>query len=92
MLFFLLKDTSLEELARKFSAQDVSDFLTKIQLPEYADSFLSSDISGEILLEADADILNELGVTSPLHQMKIMELFRRELQGEIPRSVTSGVY
>ena len=76
-------------MAQKVSAQQVADFLTKIQLPQYADEFLNSEISGEILLDADADILNELDVTSPLHQMKIVELFRRELQGGIPRSVNN---
>lgn len=63
----------------------MADFLTRIQLPQYADNFLHSEISGEVLLEADADVLNELGMTSPLHQMKVVELFRRELQGKTPR-------
>ena len=61
----------------------MADFLTKIQLPQYVESFRTSEISGELLLEADPEILEELGVTSPLHQMKIMQLFRRELEGSV---------
>ena len=86
LIFFLsllfLIDTSQEVLARRFSPEDVADFLTKVVgLPQYADTFKNSGISGDVLLGADAEMLIELEVKSPLHQMKIMELFRRELQG-----------
>ena len=74
---------SVESLARKLTPDNVADFLTKIGLPQYAESFKTSCISGELLLEADPDVLTELGVTSPLHQMKIMQLFRRELAGSV---------
>ena len=73
--------SSLEETARRLTPQDVADFLSRINLSQYSDTFKESDISGELLLEADVDILKELGVESPLHQMLIMELFRRELKG-----------
>ena len=33
--------------------------------------------------------MTELSVTSPLHQMKITQLFRRELQGSQPKYPTS---
>ncbi len=74
---------SPESLARRLSPNDVAAFLTKIQLPQYVESFRSSEISGELLLEADPEILEELGVASPVHQMKIMQLFRRELEGSV---------
>lgn len=75
----------MESLARRLSPDDVADFLTKIQLPQYAETFRSSEISGELLLEADSDDLEELGVRSHLHKMKIMQLFRRELEGSVAR-------
>ena len=75
--------SSLPSLARRITPDGVADFLTRIDLPQYAQTFKDSDISGELLLEADSEILLELGVSSPLHQMKIMQLFRRELQGSI---------
>lgn len=73
--------SSLEEVARRLTPDDVADFLTRINLPQYSDIFKESEISGDLLLEADVDILKELTVESPLHQMLIMELFRRELKG-----------
>ena len=50
-------------------------------MPQYADEFKDNDIDGKLLLEADSEVLLELGVQSPLHQMKIMQLFPRELLG-----------
>ena len=81
MLCVMLDVSSLEEAARRMSPDDVASFLVRINLSQYSEFFKESDISGELLLEADVDILKELGVESPLHQMLIMELFRRELKG-----------
>ena len=75
----------MESLARRLTVEDIAKFLTEIGLPQYVDKFKSSDITGELLLEADPEILAELGVASPLHQMKIMQLFRRQLQGSVAR-------
>ena len=52
-----------------------------INFSQYIETFESSEISGEILLEATPEVLAELGVTSPLHQMKIMQLSRRVARG-----------
>ena len=47
------------------------------------DNFAKEEITGELLLDEDTnsvlDVLKEVEVTNPLHQMKIMELFRREV-------------
>ena len=67
---------SMESLAHKLTSVDVAGFMGKIGLPQYVDSFSVSGIGGEQLLKADPDMLIELGVISPLHQMKIMQLFR----------------
>ncbi len=72
---------SLPALAFRVSPDGVAEFLIKIELPQYAQTFKDSDISGDFLLEADSEVLLALGVASPLHQMKIMQLFRRELRG-----------
>ena len=42
-----------------------------------------------MLLEASTQLLAELGVVSALHQMKIVQLFRRELQGSQAKYPTS---
>lgn len=76
---------SKEGIALQMSPSDVADFLTRIQLPQYAQTFKKQEISGELLLAADTEILSELGVTSPLHQMKILHLFQRELEGSVAK-------
>ncbi len=52
----------------------------RIQLSQYQEKFLQEDIDGELLDACGAEELNYFGVESPLHQMKIMELFQRELK------------
>jgi hypothetical protein len=58
-----------------------ADLLIKIGLHQYFKTF--EDISSDELLELvqSVDNLSEMGVTSSLHQMKIMQLFLRELRG-----------
>lgn len=63
----------------------MAEFLVKIGLPQYTDNFKSAEISGDTLLEMDAESLLEMGVKLPVHQMKILHLFQRELQGGIAR-------
>lgn len=69
------------ELAKSLSVDGVADFLTKIELSQYVDAFREEVIDGAMLLDVSQDMLLELGVQSPLHQMRIMELFPRELNG-----------
>ena len=71
------------------TSDDVAKFLDKIELPQYTEAFRAKDITGKLLLEASTQLLTELGVASPLHQMKITQLFRRELQGSQPKYPTS---
>ena len=63
------------------TADDVANFLRKIGLPQYSSAFKKGKISGEVLPDMDVEGFSELGVDRPLHRMKIMELFPRELQG-----------
>ncbi len=77
--------SSLEKLAQELSPDDVAAFLAHINLPQYREIFITSGVSGDLLLKADPEILEELGVTSPLHQMRIMELFRRKLTGDVAK-------
>ena len=64
-----------------YSSQDVAEFLERVELSQYAQKFKENEISGDVLLDADVEMLSALDVTSSLHQMKIMHLFPRELQG-----------
>lgn len=50
-------------------------------LSQYNDTFKSNNITGDVLLGLDQDSLMEMNVASPFHQMKIMYLIPREVQG-----------
>ena len=62
--------------------KDVANFLRNIGLDRYTTSFTEQGISGDLLLEADNEMLRELGVESPLDQLKILTLFRRRIMGQ----------
>ena len=71
-------------MAKKYtSVAAVSEFLARIGLPQYIQAFEEKNIDGKMLLEADPTFLASLSVTSPLHQMKIMQLFHREVHGTV---------
>jgi hypothetical protein len=59
----------------------VIEFLTKIDLQQYTDSFKDEDIGGDTLLTLESDDLEDLQVTNSIHQLKIIHLFRKELLG-----------
>ena len=49
----------------------MGEFLEKIGLGHHVAAFIENDISGEVLLKATEEILEELGVTSPTERLKI---------------------
>ena len=67
---------------KRFSAFDVAEFLSEIELSQYAKSFKAEEVNGEVLLEADQDVLAELGVSDSSHQVQIIQKFRRKLKGK----------
>ena len=82
-------DASLVLFASQITTDDVAAFLTEIELSEYVEDFKDCKISGKDLLEFKCKTFSDMDVDSPLHQMKIMQLFRRKLQGSIdPRYST----
>lgn len=67
--------------------EDVRAFLTETGLGKYADAFREAEISGEVLLEADEEMLRELGVESALDRLRIPLLFKRRLHRTRVKSV-----
>ena len=78
---------TLEQLARDYGEEEVTEFLTQAGLGQYVEAFREAQISGEVLLEADSEVLQELGVASAIDRLKIKELFRRQLQGAVEKYV-----
>lgn len=77
----LYVDVHLSLKARHIDSDGVANFLRKIGLPQYADNIKEFDIDGKLLLEADSELLIELGIEDPQHQKRITRLFSQELLG-----------
>ena len=68
----LVLDTqTLEQSAQDCIPERVGRFLEGIGLGHHVAKFTEQDISGEMLLEADQEMLKELGVTSAIERLKI---------------------
>lgn len=76
--------------ARTYTPKRVGEFLTKIGLDKYRESFVTLEIDGDILLdsllgETKDEFLVELGVELALDRVRIEVLFHRELRKSQPR-------
>lgn len=60
-----------EQSAQKYTPEHVGQFLKGIGLDHHVSVFTKENISGDILLEATDDMLEELGVTSATEKLKI---------------------
>ena len=68
-------------MASTYQVDDVANFLTEMGLPAYSEEFRKHEISGDMLLKADSEMLIDLGVTSPRHQLMITQHFLQKLKG-----------
>lgn len=69
----------------------VGDFLASIKLDKYRKAFISEDVSGDVLLDADHEFLTALGVDTALDRVRIITLFPRRLQEAEPNYPVSEV-
>lgn len=69
---FTSPDTQTQEQsAHKYTPELVGQFLKEIGLDHHVSAFSEQNISGEMLLEATDEMLEELGVTSATEKLKI---------------------
>ena len=59
----------------------MANFVTSIGYPDYAELFEENDYSGDVLVGCEDEDLKDLGIESALARLKIILLFRRQLQG-----------
>ena len=62
---------SLQGGEAQYPLESVLDFLEQSKLDKYRDIFRKTGMDGDLLLEADDNVLNELGVTSAVERLKI---------------------
>ena len=77
--------------ARTYTPALVGEFLTSIKLDKYRESFISNEVSGDVLLDADDECLTELGVSTALDRVRIMTWFPRRLEEVEPKYPVSEV-
>ena len=71
-VFNFLPDTqTLEQKAQNYTPDLVGQFLKEISLDHHVAAFIEQDVSGDMLLEPEEDMLEELEVTSPIERLKI---------------------
>ena len=59
----------------------MANFVTSIGYPNYAEFFEDNDFSGDALIGSTDEHLKDLGIESALARLKIVIMFRRQLQG-----------
>ena len=70
--YHLILDTqTLEQNAQDCTPEHVGQFLERIGLGHHVATFIEQDVSGDVLLEPDQEMLEELGVTSAIERLKI---------------------
>ena len=69
----------MEQSAQAYTPEHVGQFLEEIGLGHHVATFIEMDIIGELLLEPDQEMLEELGVTDAVERLKI-KVHRRVLQ------------
>ena len=68
---------STRHRATALTPDQVAEFIKSIGLEQYVENFREADMSGGMLLEASDGDLEEIGVESRLHRVKIITLFKR---------------
>ena len=67
----VLDTQTLEQSAQNYTPEQVGQFLEGIGLSHHVATFIEQDVSGEMLLEANQEVLEELGVASAIERHKI---------------------
>ena len=67
----VLGTQTLEQSAQDCTPEHVGQFLKAIGLGHHMATFIEEDVTGEMLLEANLEMLQELGVTSAIERLKI---------------------
>ena len=72
----VLFQRSLQDGEAQYPLESVLDFLEQNKLSKYSAIFKESGIDGDLLLKADDNVLEELGVSSAVHRKKIMVKYK----------------
>lgn len=74
-----LPEASTTTNAAEYTEEEVAEFLKSIGLAQYVKKFLENEVNGGMMSIIKDEELEELGVQSQLHKIKILVLFKRHL-------------
>ena len=66
---------------RQYDSKAVANFVTSIGYSDYAEQFHDSGLSGDVLIDCTDKELKDLEIESALARLKIVILFKRQIQG-----------
>ncbi|KAL2760894.1 hypothetical protein ACRALDRAFT_1066686 [Sodiomyces alcalophilus JCM 7366] len=62
-----------ETIISEWTAEECADFISTIDLQQYADRFIENDIVGEVLVALQHDDLKSMGISSVGHRLTILK-------------------
>jgi len=66
---------------RQYDSKAVANFVTSIGYSDYAEQFHDNGLSGDVLIDCTDKDLKDLEIESALARLKIVILFKRQIQG-----------
>ena len=77
---FVVIDDQLSQAADNLTQEGVADYLRYLKLDQYVEKFLENEIDGNMMFDMTSDMLEELGVDTNAHRMKIKGSFKQWLR------------
>ena len=79
----MLFQRSLQGGEAQYSLQSVLNFLEQNKLDKYRAIFQESEMDGDLLLEADDNVLKELGVSSAVDRKKLKTKYKTFVKSQL---------
>lgn len=77
------RDTLSQELRNELTVNEVCEWLTKLGLGQYVETFEQESVDGKLLLDVDEEMMKDLGISNALHRRKLTKFIR---DGWIPKT------
>lgn len=72
-----------QERLKEITVNEVCEWLTKLGLAQYIETFVQESVDGKLLLDLDEEMMKDLGISSSLHRKKLTKFIK---DGWIPKT------
>jgi len=73
-----------------WTTEQVGKWVKAAGFPEYEKSFIDNDVTGDVLVELNHDILKEMGIISTGKRVKLLKHIEDLKARKLPRTSTAG--